>query len=474
MIAVTDQFIQKQLKDVIERVNMDGKTKLVSLVKKVKPIDPLIFYRNGTKEFSHQRFFWQDPDRTFSLVGLGYAHIISTERHGDRFHYIEKEWKRFIKEDVICIDDFPDGTGPLLFGGFSFDPEQQKEQKWSEFSSGKFMVPTYLYTIKDGEAFFTANIVVRPTDHIDRYHHMFDEKEKELFQLNRTRSQEQSIARVMNHYEVEPDRFKESVKQATSRIKGERIEKVVLARQMELIFHQPVQKEMILERLVKEQPTSYVYTFENTRHSFIGASPERLIKRNKSDVFSTCLAGSIRRGDTVAEDEELGQQLLTDEKNLIEHDVVVHMIKEAMKQYCTNVQLPTGPTLYKTKHIQHLYTPVNGTMRDGVTLFSFLEKLHPTPALGGFPQKKALEVIRELEYFDRGWYAAPIGWMDMQGNGEFIVGIRSGLFSEKGATLFAGCGIVADSDPESEYEETKIKFNPMLSALGGTDHVTHE
>ncbi|MBM7704809.1 isochorismate synthase [Metabacillus iocasae] len=473
MIAVTDQFIQKQLKEVIECVNIDGKTKLVSLVKKVKPIDPLIFYRNGTKEFSHQRFFWQDPDRTFSLVGLGYTHIISTERHQDRFHYIEKEWKRFIDRDVICMGDIPSGTGPLLFGGFSFDPKQDKDTRWNEFSSGKFVVPAYLYTVKGGEAFFTANLLIHPTDETQKYNHFFEEKEKQLFQLNGTPRVQEELSHIISKHEVEPDLFKQSVQEATNRIKREQIEKVVLARQLDLFFNEPLKKDVILERLTKEQPTSYVYTFDSKGYSFIGASPERLIKRSENNVFSTCLAGSIRRGYTLREDEELGQQLLADEKNLIEHDVVVHMIKEAMIENCTDIQLPKGPSLYKTKHIQHLYTPVKGVIRDGVTLFSFLEKLHPTPALGGFPQKKALEVIRELENFERGWYAAPIGWMDMKGNGEFIVGIRSGLLSEQEATLFAGCGIVADSDPESEYEETKIKFNPMLSALGGVDHVTH-
>jgi menaquinone-specific isochorismate synthase len=118
------------------------------------------------------------------------------------------------------------------------------------------------------------------------------------------------------------------------------------------------------------------------------------------------------------------------------------------------------------RDIQHLYTPVIGESRHAVSLFSLVERLHPTPALGGTPRDKALEMIREIEPLDRGWYAAPIGWIDALENGEFAVAIRSGLLQGREASIFAGCGVVGDSEPLSEYEETKVKLKPMLSALG--------
>ncbi|HAQ08276.1 MAG TPA: isochorismate synthase, partial [Bacillus bacterium] len=154
-------------------------------------------------------------------------------------------------------------------------------------------------------------------------------------------------------------------------------------------------------------------------------------------------------------------------KNLIEHQYVVDMIKEAMRETCDEVILPDEPKLMKMKYIQHLYTPVVGKNREGTSLLHLVNRLHPTPALGGLPKKAAVEKIREVEQMDRGLYAAPIGWMDYQGNGEFAVAIRSGLIQGREASLFAGCGIVADSNAESEYTETSIKFRPMLTALGG-------
>ncbi len=146
------------------------------------------------------------------------------------------------------------------------------------------------------------------------------------------------------------------------------------------------------------------------------------------------------------------------------------MIKHAMNESCTSVSSPNHPEILKMRDIQHLYTPVKGIAKENVSLLTVVNRLHPTPALGGQPKQKAYEIIRELEILDRGWYGSPIGWFDTKDNGEFAVAIRSGLINGKDASLFAGCGIVGDSEPESEYKETMIKFRPMLSALGGLDN----
>ena len=152
---------------------------------------------------------------------------------------------------------------------------------------------------------------------------------------------------------------------------------------------------------------------------------------------------------------------------MIEHGFVVEMIKAALEESCEEIILPDKPQLMKIRDIQHLYTPVIGKCHKDASLLLLVERLHPTPALGGLPKQEAVEKIREVEELDRGFYAAPLGWVDYQGNGEFAVSIRSGLIQGKEASLFAGCGVVADSDSESEYLETSLKFTPMLRALGG-------
>jgi len=141
------------------------------------------------------------------------------------------------------------------------------------------------------------------------------------------------------------------------------------------------------------------------------------------------------------------------------------MIRNSIENYCSDVQIPKEPIIYPLKNLQHLYTPVTATLKNGQSIFDIIKQLHPTPALGGVPREKSLAFIRDHELLDRGWYGSPVGWLDSNQNAEFAVAIRSGLIQGDEASLFAGCGIMKDSDPEAEYEETNIKFLPMLSVL---------
>lgn len=468
---MTESFIQKTLQDASDFAKETGMPKLVSIVKDVHKMSPQTFLMNGKSVYNGDRFLWSDPDRSYIFAGVGISHIFTTDNADGRFQDIEREWKRFNEQIVVHSISYPYGTGPLIVGGFSFDPNKQSTNLWNKFPSAKFVIPAFLYTVVNDQAYFTANVMVHPHKEVHDYIKEVEEAEKML--LNFTTIPEKSSSIMVNKHEIEPDKWKKTIQKATSAIKRDEFEKVVLARELRVTFDQELQLEQITDRLMAEQPTSYVFAIEQGENCFLGASPERLVRKVKDNVYSTCLAGSIRRGKDEEEDQALGEELLTDEKNLIEHDVVVHMIKEAMSEYCEWIESPSHPVLYKTKHIQHLYTPVEGEMKKDHTLLSLVEHLHPTPALGGYPKRTSVEFIRDVERLDRGWYAAPIGWMDVEGNGEFIVGIRSGLVQKNEASLFAGCGIVADSDPESEYDETNIKFNPMLSALGGATHDTH-
>jgi menaquinone-specific isochorismate synthase len=163
--------------------------------------------------------------------------------------------------------------------------------------------------------------------------------------------------------------------------------------------------------------------------------------------------------------------LLQDSKNLAEHRFVVESIIETMQAFCETISAPGYPRLVKTESVQHLYTPVRGQMKKTASLFEVIGALHPTPAMGGSPRERALAMIGELEPHERGWYAAPVGWTDGFQYGDFAVGIRSVLLSGQKLRLFAGCGIVKDSKPDQEYEETEMKFRPILRALEGVLHV---
>ena len=216
-----------------------------------------------------------------------------------------------------------------------------------------------------------------------------------------------------------------------------------------------------------EQPESYLFGLENGEKIFFGATPERLVKVENDKAQSAGLAGSIRRGKNSLEDKELGDALLTDPKNLGEHKYVVEMIKKVFMQYCEDIKVPTRPKLMKIRDIQHLYSPIEGNLKKDSSLFELVQALHPTPALGGEPRQDAIKIIRESEQMNRGYYAAPIGWINAEGDGEFAVGIRSALVENEHAYLYAGGGIVAESSSLEEFEETRVKFRPMLRTLGG-------
>nr|WP_279325990.1 isochorismate synthase [Bacillus sp. FJAT-47783] len=373
------------------------------------------------------------------------------------------EWK----QHTYKIGTVEYGTGPLLFGGYSFDPNKRHETgKWNEFSHAHFHLPQIMITKNNDQWYVTINKIISEGEKPEMY---VEQMEHLLQQVTDTNtSLPEHDTKLVNKTVFHKEEWLKAVEKATETIRQRRFEKVVLARDVLLTFNEPLSISTILKRLEKVQNTSYLFSFEVLDKCFVGATPERLVKKEGRRVYSTSLAGSIRRGVNHDDDEALSRQLLSDKKNLHEHEIVVRMITDAFQQCCTDIKKPESPIILKTRNIQHLFTPIEGMMKNGYSLMDLVEKLHPTPALGGYPKEEAIQFIRHEEPMERGWYAAPIGWIDLEDNGEFVVAIRSGLIDQDRAYLFAGCGIVEDSEPQEEFLETEIKLGPMLDALGGT------
>ncbi|NWQ43112.1 isochorismate synthase [Bacillus sp. EB106-08-02-XG196] len=442
-----------------------GRPILISEVHKMDSVEPISFFNSGRERYLGERFYWKDPSEEVVLIGLGISKQIQSDQATDRFFHVEEEWKGFLKDSLIFNPYKENGLGPVMFGGFSFDPHKSKTTLWSKYADSLFHIPKFMLTIVEGQTFLTTNIVCTQNDDYT----LFEKVVNERVQLLMSSKEDFVIkpVKLLETKEISPQEWKQSVDEVVEDLKSGSLKKVVLARELRLFFDQRVKAEVILKNLYNQQRESFIFVFESNGDCFIGATPERLVKKQGNDVFSTCLAGSIGRGKTAEEDRRLGQTLLNDKKNLIEHGYVVEMIKEALEESCEEIILPDKPQLMKIRDIQHLYTPVIGKCQKDASLLLLVERLHPTPALGGLPKQEAIEKIREVEELDRGFYAAPLGWCDYRGNGEFSVSIRSGLIQDKEASLFAGCGVVANSDSESEYLETSLKFRPMLRALGG-------
>ncbi|WP_062354774.1 isochorismate synthase [Bacillus kwashiorkori] len=452
--------INKLLENGIQKAQEKDSNILISMVNKINfyPKNP---YLKG------QKFFWKD--KSTSIYGFGFVKCIKIGATDDRFKEVSDQWEQ-IRANAIIDNPFEEqAVGPLLFGSLSFDHVHLDNQLWKNFQNGLFYIPEFMITVTENGSFLTINIVcTNKSDPLELTNQLIEKREKII---NCIKKQTDNYIRLE---EMEPkilddqaDKWINNVQEAITLLNDHYLQKVVLAREIRLAFDNDISNEHIIQKLVSEQQDSYVFALESKEDIFIGASPERLVKKIGTKVFSSCVAGSAKRGSNKDEDNFLGEQLLNDKKNLAEHQFVVQMITDAFFKYCDSIKKPNRPDLMKIRDIQHLYTPVEGRLMDHHTIFDLVSELHPTPALGGTPKETALSLIRDLELFERGMYAAPIGWVDYRGNGEFVVGIRSGLLQGKEASIFAGCGIVKDSDPQLEYEETNIKFRPMLRLLGG-------
>ena len=240
-----------------------------------------------------------------------------------------------------------------------------------------------------------------------------------------------------------------------------------LARRKELTAAASLHPLQVLNGLRQRFPDCYAFSFANGRgQSFIGASPERLVRVEDGAMLTEALAGSAPRGRSASEDASLGDALLHSDKDLREHWIVLDSILRRLSPLGMEPEAAAKPGLRRLANVQHLQTPVRGRLPEGVRLLNVLARLHPTPAVGAVP-RAACAFIRRLEAFPRGLYGGPLGWIDPRGGGEFFVGIRSALVDGAHARLYAGAGIVAGSEPEKEFAETELKFRALLEAMLG-------
>jgi isochorismate synthases len=446
-----------------DRKNSDAR--LISLTMKIKLMDPLMFFQAGKANSYGKRFYWQSPSADLIFAGVGAAAVIHAVSGTNRITHAEEEWRHLTRRAVRFGETDQQGTGPILFGGFSFTSADHENGLWDHFNEGCFYLPGVMLTVTQGQTFLTVNAFQHVDESLEQLIGAMKVKAKEMQQVPITKPPFHSLRLQKTEQQILPD-WVRLVDRAVTALKARQMEKVVLARTLRLHFDGHPDPTDVLRRLKAQQAGDFIFCLESGTDYFIGASPERLVRKQGQMIESMCLAGSARRGLTKEEDDRLGKALLSDTKNRQEHQYVVTMIVKALSRLCSSLAVPDHPVLMKNRDIQHLYTPVRGKSKDNLSVLHFVEALHPTPALGGVPRDRAVHWLTENEPFRRGLYGSPIGWCDSQGNGDFSVGIRSALIRGNRATLFAGCGILEASVPEQEYKETNTKFRPMLDGLG--------
>lgn len=412
-----------------------------------------------------ERFYWNHGEVIFAGFGVA-AELMAWGK--DRFQTIRQKAKELFRDSVVVGDEIL--AAPRLFGGFAFRDDFVPDNTWSVFTPAHFILPHYQLVQQGGKSWLTINAHIQPDD---------DPQEilPELRAALQTRYEmlaahappPKKDALPMSHmnYPMPYETWERIVTDATREIKTGLLEKVVLSRVCEIQFADRIDVDSALDDLNDRYPECYRFLFEPMPyHAFYGATPELLVKVSGRRVTTMGLAGSIRRGNSPEEDEDYAQQLLSDPKERHEHALVVKAIKERLGELTTELDVPEMPCIYRLSNIQHLYTPIEGQLKQEMGVLPLVETLHPTPALGGTPRHLAMEFIRQAEPVPRGWYAAPIGWIDCHLDGEFGVAIRSAVSQDRRVWLYAGGGIVADSIPRKEWDETALKFKPMLNALG--------
>jgi salicylate biosynthesis isochorismate synthase/menaquinone-specific isochorismate synthase len=439
--------------------------RIVSVTAPVEIADPsaAVF---ASRLASDRWFCWEQPDREgFALAGLGSAHEI-VSRGPLRFEEVTKEIARVGRGAIARgADDAPAGAGPVWTGGFAFAPDGASSGVWSSLPPALMVLPELTLLRDGGATFLTLNAVAGGNATVTRERlerRLRSLRVEALPMLDPSPTEIRAIASVLP-----PRHFEDAVAAAVARIRAGELEKVVLAREVTVdasSAHDPAALYGALRELF---PSCFSFCVGTPQATFLGASPELLVRRRGAGVATVALAGSARRSADPAVDDHLGEQLMQSEKNRIEHRIVARRIARKLAARAVWVEAGDEPAVIKVANIQHLATPVHAQLAEPVSTVQLAGMLHPTPAVGGEPDAGAQALIAELEQMDRGWYAGPVGWMDGTEDGEFCVGLRSALLRDRTAHLFAGGGIVADSDPASELAETELKLEALLPLLSG-------
>ena len=371
------------------------------------------------------------------LVGFGeYKKFIVTGE--DRFDQARAWWNDQLSEFKINNNVHGSGTGPLLFASFAFDST----------SPSVLVIPEIVLGQKNGKSWITW---------------IGDKNQPGLEKISNS-----SISGEITWQDAAKDEevWRQQVTKAITAIKDGLVEKVVLARDLTATSTKEIDTRSLLQRLEIEYPSTWLFLV----NGLVGATPELLVRLSKSLVTSRVLAGTIRKSGNEDRDLALAASLAKSSKDLEEHEYAVKSVADGLAPFCSSTNVPESPFVLHLANVMHLATDVTGVLNSSARqadVFTLIEQLHPSAAVCGTPTEVAKKYISQLEQMDRGRYSGPVGWIDAHGDGEIAIALRCGLLSEdrKSIRIFAGCGIVADSNPEKEFAESQSKLIPMRTAL---------
>lgn len=394
-------------------------------------------------DYKGERYLYINKDKSLKIIGIGVQSLIAHST-------IDPEGVEAAFHNQLT-DAQVHGDRKLhlkLFGGFYFDEAESTD--FNTFSRSHFVIPKIQIIIEEG-----ASWIIFTDDALDR--------ERICSELMSLPSVDIQHNPLIHSEDLELETFKTNATEAIQKMQQGAFDKVVLSRKRQLTMTSPIEVEALIDVASRNHELSYTMVMESGHKTFISKTPEQLVAVMDGVIYTNAIAGTMPK--TVSDAKAL---LQSDEKNLHEHHIVVQSIEQDLAPFSQNIIMKDDPEILENQFLYHLYTPIKAKLDNGSTL-RVTRALHPTPALGGYPKSEAMAFL-ESSGEHRGLYGAPVGYVDAQGDGEFIVAIRSMVIEENRAILFAGCGIVEDSEVESEVYETEIKFKPMLQMLGVPQH----
>ncbi len=460
------------LSDYQQTVRINNQPQIVSIAIKHEFIDPLVVLQQFAKSnqlhlYIEKQAIQMDgycSDDRMAMVGIGAVAQLTIDG-GNRFVAAKQFVQSTLAQTVICGDSHLPFAGPHFCCSFTFFDQNSPQD--SAFPAATVFLPKWQIFSYQQRCMVVANVLIQAATNLERI-------VTDLWQSW------QAIQAI--HYELTPpavdhrlllrtydvaDRaqFKRSVRSALASIQQNVFRKIVLAHAVDVVSPLPFDPIASLQNLRQFYPGCYLFLTSNGKgQQFIGASPERLVSLRNGQLETDALAGSAPRGKTTSDDIHLANRLRSSVKELHEHRLVSQFICQQLAQLGLDPQL-LPLRLLQLSNIQHLQTLIHAAVPSDIHLLDVVAALHPTPAVAGMPRPIACDSIRRYEGFARSLYAAPIGWVDHRGNGEFAVGIRSALIDGRIARLYAGAGIVAGSDPDRELAEVQLKLQALLQAL---------
>jgi isochorismate synthase len=402
-------------------------------------------------------FVLEQPDRGRAAVAaLGEA--IALRASGpQRFEQVGRRWRELAAS--------AEGEGALALGGFSFAPDGGSSPHWQGYEPASLTVPEVALR-RDGAAVRMAlTALASPDDLPEELLARLLARAEELQERPLPLLDPAPAGRFQVASAMPPEHFESAVARASELIGEGRLQKIVLAREVQVHAPRAHDAAAVLGVLREEFPSCFTFCVGRGEAAFVAASPELLVRREGHRVSTLALAGSTRRSADPAVDDHLGEQLLRDESYREEHAIVARRIERMLRPHAVWVAAAPEPELARIANIQHLATPIRAQLASPMDALELVGMMHPTPAVGGEPLAQAAPLIPALEGLDRGWYAGPVGWTDATGDGEFCVALRCALLRGAVARCYAGNGIVRDSEPAAELAETEIKLQALLPLL---------